>query len=133
MKTIIERRTPETLTKPVGNYSHITKIPANVDWYTFSGQIGINDDGVLSENFNEQVFQTFDNIKRMLDCEKISVNNVVKVNIWSVDEIDWDYFDEVWEEVFGSLYPSMTIAYVSALGLEEIKIEIEIWAVKETA
>ena len=131
MKQIIERRSPKGLVDPVGNYSHITKIPANVDWYTFSGQIGSKADGTISENFNEQVLDTFKNIKAMLDLEEISVDNVTKVNIWSVEEIDWDYFDAQWEELFGKEYPSMTIAYISALGLPEIKIEIEVWAIKE--
>jgi len=30
----------------------------------------------------------------------------------------------------GKPSPSMTVAYVDALGLEEIKLEIEIWAAK---
>lgn len=131
MKQIIERRSPKALNAPVGDYSHITKIPAHVDWYTFSGQIGVYEDATLSENFNEQVKQTFVNIKAALDYEGISAKNITKVNIWSVDEIDWDYFDDEWAGLFGNDYPSMTIAYISALGLPEIKIEIEIWAVKE--
>ncbi len=31
---------------------------------------------------------------------------------------------------FGKPFPSMTVAYINALGLEEIKLEIEIWAAK---
>lgn len=127
---IIERRSPKDLTGPVGLYSHITKIPANCDWYTFSGQIGVNDEGILPESFNEQVFLTFSNIKRMLDHEEIDPANVVKVNIFSVEEIDWDYFDQQWEQLFDEDYPSMTITYISALGLPEIKIELDVWAVK---
>ena len=131
MKQVIERRSPKELADPVGNYSHITKIPANMDWFSFSGQIGTNAEGVLSDNFNEQVAQTFKNIKSMIDFEEISHENITKVNIWSVEDIDWEFFDARWEELFGKDYPSMTIAYISALGLPEIKIEIEIWAVKE--
>lgn len=32
--------------------------------------------------------------------------------------------------MFGDSYPSMTIAYVSALGLPDIKIEMDLWAAK---
>jgi len=35
-----------------------------------------------------------------------------------------------WDRLSGSHYPAMTIGYLSALGLPEIKIEIEIWAAK---
>lgn len=114
---------------PVGNYAHITKIPAGMDWYTFSGQVGVSENGEFSTDFNEQVRQTFINIKAMPDHESISVDNVVKVNIWAVDEIDWDIFYAEWEAFFNGDYPSMTIAYISALGTPEIKIEIELWAV----
>ena len=116
--------------KPVGMYSHTTKIPANMDTYVFSGQIGIGKDGRIPTEFNEEVKQTFVNIKQLLEANEINSDNITKVNIWSVNEIDWQLFDEEWGKLFPSDYPSMTIAYISALGLPEIKIEIEIWAVK---
>lgn len=129
MKKII-RKTPKGVSQPVGNYSHITKIPSGLDTYVFSGQIGICDDGTFPSTFNEEVKQLFTNIKMLLQTENIDAKNITKVNIWSVSEIDWDYFDEVWNEYFSFDYPSMTIAYISALGLPEINIEIDIWAAK---
>lgn len=125
----ITRTTPTTLNAPVGNYAHITKIPAGLDWYTFSGQVGVKEDGTFDADFNAQVKQTFANIKDILDHESIDVDNVTKVNIWAVETIDWDFFYACWESFFKGDYPSMTIAYVSALGIPEIKLEIEIWAV----
>ena len=95
MKKII-RKTPKGVSQPVGNYSHITKIPSGLDTYVFSGQIGICDDGTFPSTFNEEVKQLFINIKMLLQTENIDAENITKVNIWSVSEIDWDYFDEVW-------------------------------------
>ncbi len=114
--------------KAVGNYTHITKIDPNSTFYTFSGQIGADLDGKLPESFNSQVDNTFLNIANLLKSIGLTPDNVIKVNIWSTETIDWDYFDMVYNEFFGDISPSMTIAYVSALGLEEIKLEIEIWA-----
>ena len=129
MKTII-RKTPKTIYLPVGNYSHTTIIPAGMDTYVFSGQIGIGEGGSFPSDFNDEVQQLFRNIKALLDTEGLSGADITKVNIWSVKEIDWVYFDNEWDKLFGSKYPSMTIAYVTALGLPEISIEIDIWAAK---
>lgn len=125
----ITRKNPNTMPAPVGEYSHVTVVPKNSTLYTFSGQIGHDVAGNIPENHQQQVENTFKNIERALFSEGLTTENIIKVNIWSVDEIDWDHFDRVWHQVFSS-NPSMTIAYISALGLPEIKIEIEILAAK---
>lgn len=114
---------------PVGEYSHVTVVPPNSTLYTFSGQIGVDLNGVMATSHQEQVENTFKNIQRALASEGLTGNHVIKVNVWSVDEIDWDHFYDVWNGMFSSS-PSMTIAYISALGLPDIKIEIEILAAK---
>ena len=112
----------------MGNYTHITKIKPNSTLYTFSGQIGADLDGNIPEEFNHQVKNTFINISNLLKSIDLGPDHVTKVNIWSKEEIDWEYFYKVYGDFFGETPPSMTIAYVTALGLEAIKIEIEIWA-----
>ncbi|GAA3012235.1 RidA family protein [Tetragenococcus solitarius] len=127
----ITRSNPKNMPSPVGNYSHVTKVPRNAELIVFSGQVGVDSLGAIPENFNKQVKNTFENIKKALFSEDLEASNIIKVNIWSVEPIDWDYFYEVWESLFVNKdYPSMTIGYIQALGLPEIKIEIEIWAAK---
>ena len=130
MQNKIVRMNPTTVPHPVGKYSHVTILPKEASLYTFSGQIGIGATGVIPANFNEQVNLTFNNIQGLLASQGLTAEDVIKVNIWSTKEIDWDYFDRVWEGGFGKQYPSMTVAYISALGLPEIAIEIEIWAAR---
>lgn len=130
MQNKISRMNPPTVPSPVGNYSHVTIIQQGATFYTFSGQIGIKATGVIPANFNEQVALTFDNIQAVLSSQSLTADEVIKVNIWSTQPIDWGYFDQVWKTFFGPSNPSMTIAYVSALGLPEIAIEIEIWAAR---
>lgn len=130
MQNKIVRTNPTTVPHPVGKYSHVTVIPKGASLYTFSGQIGINSVGVIPADFNEQVNLTFDNIQGLLSSQGLTADDVIKVNIWSTKEIDWNHFDCVWESVFGTHYPSMTVAYIAALGLPEISLEIEIWAAK---
>ncbi|WP_025126038.1 RidA family protein [Myroides odoratimimus] len=126
----VVRTTPTTLSRPVGNYSHITIVPKNATIYTFSGQIGTDGNGVIPINFNQQVDNTFSNIAALLESQELAEDNIIKVNIWSTKEIDWDYFDRIWKKFFKTGNPSMTVAYISALGLPEIDLEIEIWAAK---
>ncbi|MFD2556343.1 RidA family protein [Sphingobacterium tabacisoli] len=127
----VVRLNPRHVPAPVGNYSHVTVIPRNSDLYTFSGQIGIDINGTIPDSINEQVVYTFDNIATLLKGQGLSPDDVIKVNIWATEEIDWDFMDVAWEKLFGKIYPSMTIAYITALGLPELKIEIEIWAAKQ--
>ena len=115
----------------VGNYSHVTIVPRNAQLYTFSGQIGADESGNLPDDYNKQIENTFINIDKVLNSQSLNADDVIKVNIWATEEIDWEnVFDPIWDTFFGNTYPSMTIAYVRALGLPEIKIEIEILAAK---
>ena len=127
----IIRLNPQGVPSPVGKYAHVTIIPKNSDLYTFSGQIGIDDKGHIPEEFNAQVHLTFNNIAQLLKSQELMAEDIIKVNIWSTQEIDWSFFDAEWQKLFDEHYPSMTIAYISALGLPELKIEIEIWAAKQ--
>ena len=117
--------------KAVGNYSHVTIVPRNAQLYTFSGQIGADESGNLPDSYTKQIENTFINLDKVLNSQSLSADDVIKVNIWATEEIDWEnVFDPMWNKFFGNTYPSMTIAYVKALGLPEIKIEIEILAAK---
>lgn len=111
---------------PVGNYTQITRVPKNAELIVTSGQIGVDKQGNIPEDFNEQVKHTFNNIKSVLETEKISSDNIIKVNIWATESIDWDFLYSEWDELFQTAYPAMTIGYISELGLPDIKIEMEI-------
>ncbi|UOE94306.1 RidA family protein [Alkalihalobacillus sp. LMS39] len=123
----ITRTSPKNMPKPVGNYSHITRVPKGASLLVTSGQIGTDMSGNVPSNLNDQIKNTFTNIKKVLESEGMTEENIIKVNIWATEEIDWDYFDSLWDELFETAYPSMTVAYITALGLPELKVEIELW------
>ncbi|ANY65134.1 enamine deaminase RidA [Paenibacillus sp. BIHB 4019] len=126
----ITRKNPAGMPRPVGNYSHLTIIPRNAELYVTSGQIGTDQSGNIPSTLNEQINHTFANINILLNSEQLTSDHIIKVNIWATEKIDWEYLYEKWAELFGIHYPSMTIGYLSELGLPEIKIEIELWAAK---
>ncbi|MFB4213414.1 RidA family protein [Shouchella sp. JSM 1781072] len=123
----ISRKNPSDMPEPVGDYSHVTRVPAGASLVVTSGQIGTDMNGNVPKGLKDQVHNTFTNITKTLESEGLSQDNIIKVNIWATEEIDWNDFDLKWNELFEKDYPSMTIAYVTALGLPELKIEIELW------
>lgn len=126
----ITRNNPASMPAPVGHYTHITRIPRNAELFVTSGQVGVDEHGQFPDDMNAQITNTFNNITTVLDSEGLRAENIIKVNIWATEEIDWEFLYSEWGQLFSGDYPAMTIAYIVALGLPEIKIEIEIWAAK---
>ena len=125
---LVVRYNPESVPKPVGHYSHVTRVSKDADLFVFSGQIGSDSNDVIPLDMNGQIKNTMKNIDTILKTQNLSSSNIIKVNILATEEIDWVYFDSIWDDFFQRDYPSMTISYVSALGLSTLKIEIEVWA-----
>ncbi|WP_066193391.1 MULTISPECIES: RidA family protein [Gracilibacillus] len=123
----ITRSNPTFMPKPVGNYSHVTRVPKGAGLVVTSGQVGIDEEAHIPSHLNEQVSYTFVNMSKVLASEGLTEDNVIKVNIWATEEIDWDHFYTEWDKLFETAYPSMTVAYITALGWPELKIEIELW------
>ncbi|WP_405152932.1 RidA family protein [Paenibacillus sp. FSL K6-0108] len=126
----ITRKNPANMPAPVGQYTHITRIPRNAELFVTSGQIGADGSGHFPDSLNEQVTNTFNNIKTVLKSEHLDAEHIIKVNVWATEKIDWDFLYSEWGQLFSHDYPAMTIGYITELGLPEIKIEIEIWAAK---
>ncbi len=100
---VVNRLNSSKISKAVGNYTHITKIEPNATFYTFSGQVGADLDGNFPVEFNKQVNNTFLNISNLLKSIDLTPNNVIKINIWATEEIDWDYFYKVYDDFLESL------------------------------
>ncbi len=62
--------------------------------------------------------------------ESINPSNVLKVNIYATEKLNWDHFNYKWNLIFSKNNPSMTFVYVQALAMLELKIEIELWCIK---
>ncbi|MDK8194100.1 RidA family protein [Paenibacillus sp. UMB7766-LJ446] len=126
----ITRKNPANMPAPVGQYTHITRIPRNAELFVTSGQIGADRWGHIPGSLNEQVTNTFNNIKTVLESGHLDAEHIIKVNVWATEKIEWDFLYAEWGQLFSHDYPAMTIGYITELGLPEIKIEIEIWAAK---
>ncbi|WCR28131.1 GNAT family N-acetyltransferase [Paenibacillus thiaminolyticus] len=126
----VQRSNPTTVAAPIGPYSHLTVVPKGAELLVLSGQVGTDMNGDMPSDLNGQLSNTLQNILRILKGEAVSADNIIKINILATEEMDWDYFDEVWEKFHGGIAPSMTMSYVPALGLPSLKVEIEAWAAR---
>ena len=104
-----------TLNAPqaIGPYSQAVKV--NGLLYT-SGQIALTPNGEMCENdIKKQTRQVFANIKAILNDNRSSIENVIKVNIYLTDMNDFGVVNVIMAEVFGEHKPVRSTIQVAGL------------------
>ena len=110
-ETIIADNAPE----PAGPYSHA--IVANGFVY-ISGQGPIQPEtGEMPDSFEEQVRQTLNNVKTILEAAGSGLDHVVKVNAYITDLTRFSEFNEVYKEFFQNVPPARTTVATALLGM----------------
>lgn len=107
----------------IGPYSQATI--ANGMMYV-SGQIPIDPrtGKIESEDIGEQAAQCFANLVAIIEVAKASVDDVIKVNVYTTDMTKFSQINEVYKTVFTKDFPARAVVEVSALPLGA-KIEVE--------
>ena len=95
-----------------------------------SGQAAIDEQGAVVgvDDFDAQAAQTFANIGRVLEAAASSMQQIVKVTIYLTDMDNFPKILELRERHFTPPYPADTIVEISALGLPELMIEVDVIA-----
>ena len=72
---------PDALGKPLGQYSHITRVKAS-EFLFIAGQVGVDKDGKLTGDggFNAQCTQMFANLGAALESQGAGLANIVAVH-----------------------------------------------------
>ena len=112
------------------NMIPITSIRNYGQLYFLSGQIGLKDGVLVSEDIKEQLIQTVENIKTILKEVNLSLNNVVSVTAYLIEQSDYAVFNEIYAELFQSPHPTRTTVTVKSLPLNA-KVELQVIASKE--
>ena len=109
------------MSKPVGPYT--PAIHAG-DFLMISGQIG-HVDGVLVEGgLNGEALKALENLKKLVELEGTSLNQVVKTTVFLTDMDDYAQMNEIYCSVFDEHRPARSAVAVAALPLGAC-IEIE--------
>lgn len=107
-----------------GPYSHAVE----ADQFIFlSGQTAMNSDSAenLKGNIAEQTKRCFVNLVEVLDEANLTLDDVVKVNVYLTDMNHFSSMNEVYKTYFNEPYPARTCVAVLALPLgAEVEIEM---------
>lgn len=95
-----------------------------------SGQVGIDQDGKLAENFDLEVRQIFKNINALLLEQKLTFNNIVSVTVYLKDMQNFKPLNDIYKTYFYGYYPTRTCIAVSELPLKA-NVEMTISAAME--
>ena len=110
-KTVMADKGPT----PAGPYSHA--VVAN-GFVFISGQGPVNPEtGEMPDAFADQVRQTFENVRTILEAAGSSLDYVVKVNAYVTDLTRFAEFNEVYKEFFRQDPPARTTVAAALLGI----------------
>jgi enamine deaminase RidA (YjgF/YER057c/UK114 family) len=120
---------PDTLGKPLGQYSQITRVKAS-EFVFIAGQVGADRDGKVSEDFDAQCGQVYANIETALKSVGANWGNVVEFTTYLVHSQDIPKFMIYRKREFpkffpGGAYPPNTLLMVDRLVQEPLLIEVQ--------
>ena len=122
---------PDGLGKPLGQYSHMTRVKAS-EFLFIAGQLGVDKSGKIvgDDDFDAQCVQTFANIEVALKSAGAGWGNVVQFYTFMVHSQDIPKFMKYrlreFPKMFGNgTYPPNTLLMVDRLVKEELLIEVQ--------
>ena len=127
---MLKKHNPSNVFAPASAYSHAIEVPANARWMCLSGQIAIALDGSVPLGIDAQTRLIFENIKKILYSANMSLEDLVRLNVYIVNTEDMGGFRSVRDEYVGQIKCGSTMVAISALAKPEFLIEIEALAAK---
>jgi reactive intermediate/imine deaminase len=92
------------------------------DYVYISGQGPQGHDGKVAATFDEQVRQTLDNIKAIVEAAGLKMNNVVYTQVYLTDISKYDEMNRVFGEYFPKAPPARAVLGVAAVPQSSIEI-----------
>ena len=128
----IKFENPGTLPKPLGQYSHLTRVKAASEFVFIAGQLAAGPDGKMvgADDFDAQCVQVFANIEAALKSVGAGWGNVVQFTTYLVHSQDIPKFMAYRLREFPKLFPSgvyppNTLLMVDRLVQEPFLVEVQ--------
>ncbi len=124
----IQMLNPDSLGKPLGQYSHIARVKAS-EFLFIAGQTGVAPDGTTPPDFDAQCTQVFANLGAALASQGASFAHIVEFTTYLVHSQDIPKFMEYRLREFprlfgGGAYPPNTLLVIDRLVREELLVEV---------
>jgi len=126
----MKKLNPDTIAPPVGAFSHAIDVPSNARSLYVSGQIGVDNDGVLGKDVSNQSRLIWQNIQLILEDANMAIEDLVKVTAYLTNSADLPAYSKVRSEALGNNRPCSTLLIVPALAHPDWKVEVEVIAAK---
>lgn len=120
---------PDTMGKPLGAYSNITRVKAS-EFLFIAGQVGKDQAGKTAADFDAQCALVFANIDAALKSCGANWGNVVEFTTYLVNSQDIPKFMDFRKREFPKLfpngaYPPNTLLIVDRLVQEKLLVEVQ--------
>lgn len=119
---------PETIHPPLGAYAHAIEVPDNAKITFIAGQVGIDKDGHVPDDFAAQAENAWQNCMAILAFNSMRMKDVVKITHFITDAADIEAYNAVRTKYLGNERPASTLLIVAGLARPELKIEVEMVA-----
>ena len=116
---------PASISSSRSNYSHAVEVPPNARTLYISGQVPVAADGSTPEGIEDQVVLAFDNVQTVLSEAGMSLDDVVRVNVYLTDESYFPAFRDHRNRLFTDHKAASTAISIAALAHPQFKVEIE--------
>jgi 2-iminobutanoate/2-iminopropanoate deaminase len=128
MPTRVETFTPPDTPRPIGPYSHISKVGPFI---TLGGTAGFDPatGAVAGADTGAQAKRILESFKVMLESVGSDLSHVVHVNVFLRDMRDFEAMNRVYAEAMGSHRPARTVIGVHDLPKPEVRVTMNLTAV----
>jgi 2-iminobutanoate/2-iminopropanoate deaminase len=116
----------------IGKYADAVRIPAGAEVIYTSGTPGLRPDGTLPTDFTEEAIQAWRNVEEALSRAGTVLADIVSVRQWLIDSADIPAYAAVRSSVIRH-QPVFMLAVVPALVWPDIRVEIEVTAIRRPA
>ena len=123
-KTVVSEQAP----RAIGPYSHAVWT-GNLLYCSGQAAVDPQAGALINGGITEQTRQTFDNIEAVLQSAGLSMDHVVKVNVYLTSMTNFAAMNAVYQERFNPPFPARTTVAVAELPLNAL-VEIEVIAEK---
>ena len=128
---MITFRNPASVHAPLAAYSHQAELSGSARLLIISGQVGMRQDGGLPVDPVEQLEIALENLQRNLEAAQMSMQDIVKLTVFLVGEVDTARRRAVMAAKLREHRPCMTTVFAAALASPAYKVEVEAWASRD--
>lgn len=119
---------PEKMQMPLGPYAHGVEVPEDAKLTFVAGQVGMDFDGNVPDDFEGQTRNAWENCLAVLEHNRLRVSDIVKITHFITDAANLPAYNAIRNEYLGENRPASTLLIVAGLADPRFLVEVEMVA-----